>query len=112
MKRLSKQSVLYWTLALAAAVEAITALLRFGLDISATADTADTVGALTGGIRIHHGYIGIVLLIVAKLFAKPRPTLAQLLLIAGAALVLSDLVHHFLVLWPLLGSPEFDLVYP
>jgi hypothetical protein len=112
MKRQSNRSVIVWSLALAAVIEAITAALRFGFDLSATAATADTVGALTGGIRIHHGYIGILLLIGSRLFAKPRPRLCQLLLIAGAALLVSDLVHHFLILWPLVGSPQFDLVYP
>ena len=33
-------------------------------------------------------------------------------LLLGAALFLSDMVHHFLVLWPVTGSPQFDLVYP
>jgi len=27
-------------------------------------------------------------------------------------LFLSDIVHHFLVLWPITGNPEFDLFYP
>lgn len=30
----------------------------------------------------------------------------------GAALILSDLAHHFLVLWPIAGDPHFDWVYP
>ena len=34
------------------------------------------------------------------------------LIVIGIALALSDAVHHFLVLWPIVGSPQFDLVYP
>ena len=30
---------------------------------------------------------------------------------ASAALVLSDAIHHFLVLWPIEGSPEFHFWY-
>ena len=30
----------------------------------------------------------------------------------GAALILSDLVHHYAILWPIVGSPQFDLTYP
>ena len=32
--------------------------------------------------------------------------------ILGLALIKSDLMHHFLVLWPFTGSHDFDLVYP
>jgi hypothetical protein len=27
-------------------------------------------------------------------------------------LIFSDLAHHFIVLWPITGSPEFDIIYP
>ncbi|MEY3460173.1 MAG: hypothetical protein RL215_3330, partial [Planctomycetota bacterium] len=29
----------------------------------------------------------------------------------GGGLLVSDLVHHFVVLWLLTGSPQFDLFY-
>jgi len=29
----------------------------------------------------------------------------------GLALVLSDHIHHFIVLWYFVGSPQFDLFY-
>lgn len=32
--------------------------------------------------------------------------------VVGVGLLSSDLIHHFLVLWPMTGSPDFDLVYP
>ena len=37
---------------------------------------------------------------------------AAWMVIVGLALIKSDLIHHFLVLWPITGRHEFDLVYP
>jgi hypothetical protein len=99
------------TALLTALMEAVTLLCRFGFDIQATRDTASTVGRIACGLRIHHGYIGLAAVAVG-LFLWRRPALRHWLLITGSALVLSDLIHHFLVLWPLLGDPEFHLVYP
>jgi len=97
-------------LLLALAIEAVTVFFRFGLGWESTRDTASTVGALTGGIRIHHGYVGLLLILVASAFRRhPK---ARWLLILGLGLAASDLIHHFLVLWPIVGSPQFDLVYP
>lgn len=50
--------------AVAAIFELITILFRFGLGIQSTRDTA-FIGALTFGIRIHHGYIGLLLMLIA-----------------------------------------------
>jgi hypothetical protein len=33
-------------------------------------------------------------------------------LVLGIALLASDLIHHFAILWPLTGTPEFHLKYP
>ena len=45
--------------------------------------------------------------------AEARPLYPSIALwILAIGLVVSDLVHHFLVLWPLTGSPQFDLFYP
>jgi hypothetical protein len=30
----------------------------------------------------------------------------------GLGLFFSDVIHHFLVLWPIEGNPQFDLWYP
>jgi hypothetical protein len=35
-----------------------------------------------------------------------------MLAVVAIGLVISDIIHHFLVLWPVTGSPEFDLRYP
>lgn len=93
-------------------IEAVTVLFRFGLHLESTRDTASTVGRLTGGIRIHHGYFGAVAVLIAVAALRRWPAAGRWLLVVGLALLCSDLVHHFLVLWPIVGSPEFHLVYP
>lgn len=107
---LSAGQLVLWTLALTTAIEAITILLRFGFNLQA-ARTTSFVGRFTFGIRIHHGYVGIIMLVVAWL--RPEPVnIHHLLLIVGGALLLSDIIHHLLVLWPITGSPQFHLTYP
>ena len=39
------------------------------------------------------------------------PAWTNVLVIAGVGLFVSDMVHHFLVLWPLTGTPEFHIKY-
>ncbi|MBU4487093.1 MAG: hypothetical protein KKD38_09220 [Candidatus Delongbacteria bacterium] len=80
--------------------------------MQSTRDTATTIGALTGGIRIHHGYIGLLVVIIYSIFLKRKNIFLDWLLIIGIAMVFSDLVHHFFVLWIITGDPEFHLVYP
>lgn len=103
-------STLFWGLAFAAAFEAATIFFRFGLGLKSTRDTR-WLSRWTCGWRIHHGYIGILLLISAAMLPLP-PLWSDLAVIAGIGLAVSDFVHHFLVLWPITGSPEFDLRYP
>ncbi len=93
----------------AVVIEAITAALRFGLNLESTRDTAGSIGMLTLGLRVHHGYIGLILLPLGWCF--PRG-LRHLVWIIAIGLIFSDLAHHFLVLWPIKGSPEFDFIYP
>ncbi|TWU06437.1 hypothetical protein [Stieleria varia] len=92
-------------------IEAFTCLLRFGLKLESTRDTASTIGRLTMGLRIHHSYIGaaIVLLVIPTIHRYPK--IARYLLIVGASLILSDLIHHFVVLAYWVGDPQFDLWY-
>lgn len=52
-------------------------------------------------IRIHHGYIGILLLIIYCI------TTNDLLILIGAALALSDAIHHFIILPVWIGKTEF-----
>lgn len=98
-------------LGLTLGIEAVIVFFRFGLGLEAARDTAGTIGALTGGLRIHHGYIGILIVLAAAGVWRKRPQAAPWLLAVGLALVCSDLIHHFLVLWPVTGSPEFHLTY-
>ena len=62
-------------------------------------------------MRIHHSYVGVALLVGSALFG-PMSAAGTALFFAGIALALSDIIHHFLVLWPLTGTPEFHLRYP
>ena len=103
--------LILFSIVLTVLIEAVTVLLRFGLGMQSTEETASTVGRLTGGIRIHHGYLGVLAMLIAAGAARRHPAAAWLLVL-GIALVASDLIHHFLVLWPIVGSPQFDLVYP
>jgi hypothetical protein len=107
--RLSLGRVLLLGLFSAVAIEALTVALRFGLDLQSTRDTG-AIAAYTFGLRIHHGYLGVLLAPIALCFR--RPAIRNLLLVPAIGLFLSDMFHHFLVLWPLTGSPQFHLVYP
>ena len=107
--------ILPWAIVLTLVFEAITVLFRFGFKIKATRDTAKYVARWTRGFRIHHGYWGIPLIVlgIALLATSMGPMIAAMwLTILGLALIKSDLMHHFLVLWPITGSHDFDLVYP
>ena|ERR1051325_10297680 len=105
---LSIWKVLAYGLLLAIVFEAITMGLRFGLNLQSTRDTA-AIGTFTLGLRVHHGYIGFFLLPLAWCFPLG---IRHALWIVGIALIVSDLAHHFLILGPLYGDPQFDLVYP
>jgi hypothetical protein len=96
-------------LVLGAIFEAITLLLRFGAGHTAR-ETFSFLAPYTFGWRAHHSYMGVLVVIVA-FFIVSRPW-RRWLFVLGLALILSDLAHHFLILWPLTGSPEFDLRYP
>ncbi len=91
--------------------EAVTCLLEFGLPLESTRDTASTIGILTFGLRIHHSDIGVALIPIAVLFERRWPQIARQVLMIGMGLVLSDLIHHLIVLWYFVGSPQFDLFY-
>lgn len=91
-------------------IEAITILFRFGFNMRANSDLA-FLSYWTGGLRIHHLKLGLLLCMVA--FATgTAPYWHNTMIIVGSALVVSDVTHHFLVLWPLTGSHEFNLTYP
>ena len=107
--------ILPWTIALTIIFELVTILFRFGFKLQATRDTAKYIARWSLGLRIHHGYWGVPLLVLGMLGLglSIGPGLAAAwLTIIGLALIKSDLMHHFLVLWPITGSHDFDLVYP
>lgn len=93
-------------------LELLTLILRFGMKLESTRDTASTIGRVTFGVRIHHGYCGAVIVLVAWSLSQTHRRLSHILYVVGWALFISDAVHHFLVLWPITGSPQFDLLYP
>ncbi len=95
-------------LALAVILETLTCVSRFAFGLQSTRDTR-WLSTFTFGFRLHHGYVGILLAILA-LVAGCR-NLRSALVVLAVGLVASDLVHHFGVLWMVTGSPEFDLRY-
>ena len=92
-------------------IEGVTILLRFGFGLKSSRTTASTIGKVTRGIRIHHGYIGLPLIILAPITWSGWPNVSCWTLIVGISLLCSDLIHHFLVLRLITGDPEFDLFY-
>lgn len=108
----SSRSLTRWAIGLTVLFEAFTCLLRFGLRLESTRDTASTVGWLTCGVRIHHSYVGAAMMLLAAWLWKRHPLISWWILAVGLGLFFSDLIHHFFVLWPIVGSPQFDLTYP
>ena len=106
---LRRRRNLAWSASLTIIFEGVTCLFRFGLNLQSTRDTQG-LSRFTFGLRIHHGYLGIVLLLVACRLSRPR--VQDWFVRVGWALIASDLTHHFLVLWPVTGSPQFDFFYP
>ena len=104
--------MLFWTVVLVLVFEGMAMVMRYGLGLDMTRDSASTLSGITFGLRIHHGYIGVLLLLVSWLVCKRGSRRFKVLLTLGLALVISDLAHHFLVMWPIEGDPHFDLIYP
>ena len=108
---LRQRTILWRTAVLALSFEFLTCLLRFGAGLESTRDTS-SLAPYTFGLRIHHGYVGIVLATVAHVAYRDRPVIYLWAFPVGLALIASDLMHHFIVLWVVTGDPHFDLVYP
>lgn len=109
---MADRSLTAWAIGLTLAFEVITCVMRFGLRLESTKDTASTIGAFTCGIRIHHSYIGGLMILVSCWLWNRFPKASWWILAVGLGLFFSDMIHHFLVLWPIVGSPQFDLTYP
>lgn len=91
-------------------IEGITIFMRFGLGLQSTRDTA-FLAKYTMGLRIHHGYIGILIVVLTLVFSRLPSGIRNWLLAIGGALFLSDIIHHFIVLWIFVGNPEFHIWY-
>jgi len=109
--RRSNRSLWIWSLILTLAIELVTCVFRFGLQLESTRDTASTIGRLTCGVRVHHGYIGGLLILAACIWWDRIPRGSFWLLAVGLGLFFSDMIHHFVVLWWFTGDPQFDLLY-
>jgi len=84
------------TLASTAAFELFTCLGRFLFGLRSR-EIAPRYKRFTLGVRIHHGYVGAAA--VPPVFIVGMDVFSQILVGAVAAgLILSDLVHHFVVL--------------
>ena len=106
MKLEGWRDVLRWGAVGALIFEALTVLLRFGFGLRSTTDTPQVVRAISFGVRVHHGYIGAALIVAALALGRRHARTARWAAVAGIALLLSDLVHHFVILWAVTGSPE------
>ncbi|MBF0548777.1 MAG: hypothetical protein HQM08_30420 [Candidatus Riflebacteria bacterium] len=92
-------------------IEFTTILFRFVFHLQATRDTKSFIAPLTFGIRIHHGYLGIVLWLFSYFVKSASWKNINFLKCAGISLFFSDLIHHFVVLFYVEGSPGFDIFY-
>lgn len=94
-------------LILAVLFEAVTLVGRFGLGFR-VADHREAVVRMTLGLRIHHGYPGLILIavwLVARLL-QTRSSWPGLVGAVGVALVTSDAIHH-VILKLVTGCAEF-----
>ncbi len=97
-------ALLLWTAGATLAFEAITCLGRFGFGFRSR-EIAPLYKRCTFGVRIHHGYVGAAA-VPPTFLVGMEPALQVALGAAAGGLILSDLLHHFVVLPILTG--EFD----
>lgn len=97
-------SLILLTLATTVAFEVFTCAARFFLGLRSR-EIAPRYKRYTLGVRIHHGYVGAVA-VPPSFLVSSDPVFSPMLMAVAAGLILSDLVHHFLVL-PL-TTGEFD----
>jgi hypothetical protein len=108
--QLLERAPVVFGLLLALLIEAVTALLRFGLGMRA-ADYEHLLTRPTFGIRMHHGYLGLAFLAAGVLMSVVPRFRINLwrsgLLILGIGLLISDALHHLVVLKLATGGTEF-----
>ncbi len=56
-------------------------------------------------VHMHHVFLGLIIVAISLIVKN------NLALNLGIGIILSDAIHHFVVLWPLIGSPEFHVIY-
>lgn len=98
-----------WAVGLGFLFLAVSALFRFGLGWTSAARTRP-LARFTRGYRIHHGYPGVLLLLVLP-WVPTTSWYFLALWTGGWALILSDVLHH-LLLWWVTGDPELHGRYP
>ncbi len=92
--------VLGWT----AGFELLTCVCRFGFGLRSKV-YAERYRRYTLGVRVHHAYFA-ALVLPAALMVPMEAWLQRALVAAALGLVLSDLLHHFVVLPILTGEFE------
>jgi len=55
--------------------------------------------------HFHHLFLGIIIALVFYFYEH------ETLFNIGLGVISSDLLHHFIVLWLIMGNPEFHVVY-
>ncbi len=85
-------------------LEVITCTARFGFRLRSRA-WVRTYSKYTFGIRVHHGYFGVALLPALLFFPIDSKEGVGIAAFAGG-LILSDLIHHLVVLPLLTGEMD------
>jgi len=93
VRRIRSRAVILWAVVSTLVVEAVTLYLRFRSGVSAT-EFNKTAPLL---LQIHHMFWSVPLLLVVP-FVWRKPRLNGALLGIALGLILSDLLHHFVVL--------------
>ncbi|MEK6846875.1 MAG: hypothetical protein AABY16_01775 [Nanoarchaeota archaeon] len=98
----------FWLIIITAViVEIITIVGRFKFNISTKNFWVSVMRHFNKKhwVHVHHIFLGLIISALALILES------NLALNLGIGIALSDAVHHFLVLWPLVGSPEFHIMY-
>src|SRR5262245_35685639 len=107
MRSLNARQLMIASLIATLVIEVVTLIFRFCFLIRPEVSPAYSVGMLLAGIRIHHGFFGLLFLFLAMLLRRSKAVLVPWFLVLGIGLLASDIVHHFVILAPILGDPEF-----
>ena len=98
----------FWLIIITALIiEIVTIVGRFGLKISTKNVWIAVMKHYNRRhwVHMHHVFLGLIIAAIAIL------TDNNLALNLGLGVILSDAIHHLVILWPLVGSPEFHIIY-